>query len=180
MSENNIDTSIIQSRQIVEMLTVANEFCLFAEEIEKFDKSYITEYLQRVLPLLYIKGSLLPEVDETTDSDYERYVIEETWEYLFNYIRQLFGNENSYYFWNPELNEAAESSVAETMADLYQDLKDFVFLYSKPAYYAKLNSVHMCRNLFIHRWGKQIPGLMNHLHRMLYGHEEETEQYEDE
>lgn len=180
MSEKSIDTSVVQSRQVIEMLTVANEFCIFIEDIERFDKQYVLTYLQRILPLLYLKGSLLPESEPDDDSNNERYVIEETWEYIFNFVMNQFGKDNSYYFWNPDLNESAESTVSENMADIYQDLRDFVFLYSKPAYYAKLNSVHLCRNMFILRWGKFIPRLMNHLHGIIYDNEQKTEIYDYE
>jgi len=168
MKENSVDTSLIQSKQIIDMVTVANEFCLFVEDSERYDKVYIVDYLQRVLPLLYLKGSMLPEIDESTDTDNERYVIEETWEYIYNTFMNLFGEENSYYFWNPALNEASPSALSENMADLYQDLKDFVFLFAKPSYYAKLNAVYMCRLFFAERWGKCIPFLLSHLHTLKY------------
>lgn len=171
MTQENIDYSVIQSKQVAEMLTVANEFCLFMEEIERFDKTYIAEYLQRVLPLLYIKGSLIPMTEPNDEIDNERYVIEETWEYFYNLIMNLFGNKNTFYYWNPDLNESAQTSVSEVLADLYQDMKDFVMLFSKPSHYARMNSVHMCRDLFIRRWGKSIPLLLNYLHDMVYENE---------
>lgn len=171
MTEESIDYSIVRSKQVAEMLTVANEFCLFIEEIDRYDKTYIAEYFHRVLPLLYIRGSLIPETELNEDFDNERFVIEETWEYLYNQIMNLFGKDNLVYYWNTELNESAQTSVSEILADIYQDLKDFIMLFSKPAHYAKLNSVHMCRDLFVRRWGKSIPLLLNHLHGIIYEHE---------
>ncbi len=180
MTDQSIDTSLVSGKQVLEMITVANEFCLFVEEIERVDKPYILEYLQRMLPLLYLKGSLLPLIDSEEESENDRYVSEETWEYVFNMCKNIFGDDNIYYFWNPDLKEPAENTVSENMADLYQDLRDFVFLYSKPSYYAKLNSVVMCRNLFIGRWGKNIPQLLNHLHGIIYDNEQKTENDEYE
>jgi hypothetical protein len=180
MKDTHIDTTVVKSRQVMEMITVANEFCLCIEDIERFDREYVLDYLQRVLPLLYLKGTLLPSVEPNDETDNERYVIEETWEYIFNLTKNLFGDDNSYYFWNPELLEATESMVSENLADMYQDLKDFVFLFSKPSYYAKVNSVHMCREMFILRWGKSLPLLIHHLHGIIFERPEgsELEDYE--
>ncbi len=170
-----IDTSVIQSKQVIEMITVANEFCLFVEDIEKFEFSYVCEYLQRVLPLLYIKGSLIPLTEPNQETDNERYVIEESWEYIFNTVKNIFGQHNLYYFWNPGITEAESTTVAENMADMYQDLKDFVFLFSKPSHYAKVNAVYMCRTLFVNSWGKKTLTLMNHLHYVHYDKNQNTE-----
>jgi len=176
MKDSQIDTSVIQSRQVMEMITVANEFCLFIEDIERFERNYVLQYLQRVLPLLYLKGTLLPAVEPNDETDNERYVIEETWEYIFNLVKKIFEKDNSYYFWNPELQEATETMVSENLADMYQDLKDFVFLFSKPSYYAKINSVFMCRELFISRWGKSVPTLLSHLHGIVFDGPDSSEQ----
>ena len=165
---DSVDTSLIQSKQVIEMFTVANEFCLFVEDSERYEREYVVDYLQRVLPLLYLKGSMLPESEEHAEHDNERYVIEETWEYIYNVFMNLFGKDNTYHVWNSQSNEVVENACAEIMADLYQDLKDFVFLFAKPSYYAKTNAVYMCRNLFEVRWGRSIPAFMSHLHNLKY------------
>ena len=167
-NENTLDTSAVSSKQILDMFTVANEFCLFIEEIEKYEKEYIIEYLQRVLPLLYIKGTLLPETEKYENEFNERYVVEETWEYVFNSTKNMFGKDNLYYFWNSELKEASESTVSENIADMYQDLKDFIFLYSKPAFYAKANAIQLCNETFRDRWGAIIPILLKHFHDTIF------------
>ncbi len=176
MNQEKIDTSVTGSKAVMEMITVANEFCLFAEEQERFDNEFIFSYLQRILPLLYIKGSLLPQVTEFPEHDNERFVIEETWEYLYNSFKNNFKHLNNYYFWDPELQGPAETTMSENLADLYQDLKDFIFLFSKPSHYAKQNAVFMCRELFIHRWGKIIPHLLSHIHGIIV----DTKQHSDE
>jgi hypothetical protein len=168
MTQNKIDLSVIENKNVLEILTVANEFCLFIEEHERFDKSYIFPYLQRVLPLLYLKGSLLPQVEPNHETDNERYVIEETWEYIFNSFRKLLADDNPYHFTEPDSAENTKTSISENLADLYQDLKDFVILFAKPSYYAKINAVYMCYHLFAQRWGKIIPLLLHQIHYVIY------------
>ena len=64
------------SRQVLEMLTVANEFCLFLEKADEYSKEFILSYLQKVCPLIYIKASLMPEViveeDDAAEDDHDR------------------------------------------------------------------------------------------------------------
>ena len=43
------------SRNVIEMITVANEYCLFLEGIEKYTKDDIISYFQKICPLLYLK-----------------------------------------------------------------------------------------------------------------------------
>jgi len=178
MENKSIDTSITESKTVIEMITVANEFCLFTEEHEKYEMDFILSYLQRVLPLLYIKGSLLPDTESESGNDDERYVIEETWEYLFNSFVKVFGKNNTYYFWDAGLKEPVETTVAENLADMYQDLRDFVFLYSKPTYYAKLNAVNMCKELFLSHWGKLIPPLLSHIHGIIMDKKPSFDEYD--
>ncbi|MBT4466892.1 MAG: DUF5063 domain-containing protein, partial [Lentimicrobiaceae bacterium] len=60
-SKSNDDITL--SKQVIEMATVANEFCYFVENIEKKEKEIVLEFMQRILPLLHLKGSLLPEIE---------------------------------------------------------------------------------------------------------------------
>ncbi len=176
MKEDNIDTGIVANKQVFDMFTVANEFCIFMEEHESREKTYISEYLNRVLPLLYIKGLLLPDVEPNYEIDNERFVTEDKWEYMYNSVMQIFGSENSYYFWSFELNEYIQTTVSENLADMYQDLKDFVLLYSKPLYYAKINAIYLCKESFFQRWGKIITHLLGYLHYINYEKENENDE----
>ena len=72
MPQDSIKT--IKSKAVLEMLTVAHEFCLFIESSENYDKETIIGYLQKVCPLIYLKGALLPEVKVSDEAAAERFV----------------------------------------------------------------------------------------------------------
>ena len=47
---------------VIDMLKVANEYCLFIEGIENFPTDELFVFIQKLIPLLYLKGCLLPEI----------------------------------------------------------------------------------------------------------------------
>ena len=50
----------------------------------------------------------------------------------------------------------AEIGYQSNYADIYQDLKDFIYLYQKNTEMAKENAVSECKRLFQTRWGVRL------------------------
>ena len=168
---NNDKEEIVHSKKVLEMVTVANEICIFLEEISRYDKDYILLYLQKVLPLLYLKGSLLPAIDAEDESANERYITEEQWENIFNSIRLKLGADDKFYILDNDdpLNlRSAKASIAENLADIYQDLKDFVLLYAKNSISARENAVSECRKNFGTGWGMRIVYAHAAIHQLIF------------
>jgi len=158
-------------KQIVEMLAVANEYCMFIEKAYDYEKPEIIQYLHRIAPLLYLKGSLLPELNPANPEAYERYVTAEVWENIFNELRNKFGRDDEFWYIDEHYfqgDEISKGSMAECLSDIYQDLKDFVFLYSKNTGDAIINAVVECRYLFQTNWGYKIIRVQKHAHHLLY------------
>ncbi len=161
----------VYSRKVLEMLTVANEFCLFLEKAEEYSKEELFQFLQKILPLIYLKATLLPEVSAEDEDATEHYVTEEQWEQLFNTLRNKFGKEDSFQYLDLHEKSHAdpvEGSMAEHFTDIYQDLKDFVLLYQKPLKSFKENAVRDCRYLFETRFGYRIVTVHAALHYLLF------------
>jgi hypothetical protein len=180
MADMNEDPFLepVFSKKVLEMLTVANEYCLYIEKAEDYPREDILEYLQKLLPLLYLKASLLPDIEVEDDSAAEHFVTEEQWENLFNTLRQKFGKEDLYYIIDrSDLSEikAIQASLSENLADIYQDMKDFILLYQKPLKISKENAVRDCRDLFISRTGSRIVDAHQDIHYLLYGNSTDHE-----
>lgn len=178
MNEKAIDFSVVGSSTVIEFYKAAHDFCLMLEQHYRFDREYVILYFQRMLPFLYSSGSLLPECELYDWQDNERYVTEETWQDIYNALQNFFADNNSYYYWDKELQEPTETSMAENIADIYQDLKDFVYLYAKPSFYAKSNALYYVRKWYFERWGLLILLFLQNLHRQLseqYYHNHDVE-----
>jgi hypothetical protein len=167
--ESNQDD--LYSRKVIDMLTVSNEYCLFIEKAEDHPREEILQYVQKLIPLIYLKASLLPVIPVNDENAAEHFVTEEQWENLFNTLSIKFGDDDIYYF--IDLHEKSHSdpvraSLAENLTDLYQDLKDFVLLYQKPLRISQENAVRDCKNLFETRFGYRLVNAQQAIHYILY------------
>jgi len=160
---NPVDYEIIESKQIFEILTIAKEYIEFISKIDKTDAIIIINYLHKLLPLLYLKCSLIPDVKVEDNSSDERYVVEEEYEILYQKIKEKFLvlKHNSF-----DIN-----NVAETLTDLYQDLKDFTLLYTTNKYNSQVCSIYNIKQWFIHRFGLNIIELIKNFHKYIYKNE---------
>lgn len=178
---NNISNLIEEpaySKKVIETLTVANDFCQFIGKADTYSQNEILLYLQKVLPLIYLKASLLPDIKVDDDEMTEHFVTEEEWENVFAMLREKFGTNDEYYY--VDLHEkshrdAIKASLAENLADIYQDMKDFILLYQKPHKSAKENAVSDCRNLFVTRTGFALVKAHTRVHFILYKEPRDTE-----
>lgn len=165
------DNDYVYSKGVLEFLTVANEYCLFTEKTEQYSKEDILHYYLKICPLLYLKGILLPSLEENDSEITERYVTEESWESIFQTLRRKLGEEDV--FRNIENDQMEEKtsiklSISEHIADVYQDMKDFVMLYQKNTHAAKENAIAGCYRLFETHWGSRIINIQMALHNIVF------------
>lgn len=163
--------TILQSKQVLEMLTIVNDFTLFIEKAGAYTREQILIYLQRVLPVIYLKASLLPDIRVTDYDAVEHYVTEEQWELIFNVIREKLGQEDIFYFIDlheKTQHDALRGSIAECITDIYQDLKDFLLLIQKPQLSFQENAVRECRFLFETRYGYKLVNCHSAIHYLLF------------
>lgn len=166
---------------VIDMFTVANEYCLFIEKAENYQVSDIIHYLSKVLPLMYLKGSLLTDVQVEYPEANERYVTEEQWQEIFNSLRHKFSDKDTFYHCDPGDSEGdiLLLSFAENLADIYQDMKDFVLLYSKEFHAARENAVSEMFSLFGSHWGHRILLVLTHIHFLQHRRDMESLLNED-
>ncbi len=155
------------SRQVIEMITVAHEYCLFIEESEKRTAEEIYAFFQKIAPLLYLKGALLPSDIEADVEFAERFVTEEQWEGIFKVLRGKFGDADIYYT-HDENFDSRQASLADNFADIYQDMKDFVMLYQKAPMQSKAWAVSELQSLFERHWGVRVLKSLAVVHNVMY------------
>ena len=171
------NTEPATSSNVLDMLTVANEFCLFTEKAEKYNAQEVIQYYAKICPLLYLKGAILPVLEPDEDYFAERFVNEDQWESILSSLQSVFATNDEFFtlaYENAD-NIPLRASISEHLADIYQDLKDFVLLYQKNLSYAKQNAVYECRNLFVAHWGARIAALLPALHTIAFHNDEEDE-----
>ncbi len=155
------------SKPVIEMITVANEYCLFFEKAAQYKRQDILVYFQKVAPLVYLKGAMLPPVEVNDSGAAERFVTEEQWESIFKALREQFQEMDVYHI-HDHNQDSAEASLADNMADIYQDMKDFVMLYQKNTTPARQSAVAQLRDLFGWHWGPVTISALGAVHQILF------------
>jgi hypothetical protein len=174
----SIPSDPVYSRNVLEMLAVANEYCIFIEKTDEYSTEEVLGFFQKISPLLYLKGALLPLIVPAHPEANERFVTEEKWEMVFNSLRAKFQPSDEFWFADAAFETSPEilkASMAEHFTDIYQDLKDFLILYQKNSISSKENAVAECKRLFGNHWGVRIANVQKALHFLIYPDITETE-----
>ena len=167
-------SELVYSRNVIEFATVANEFCSFVEAVEKFQRKDFVTRLQKLFPLLYLKAALLPEPDlEMSEETPEKFVSEEDYNFILHKLEVKLGPFDAYYdVFDPSihLTEAAvEANISENVADIYQDLKDFILAYRIGTLEVMNDALWECRNNFEQFWGQRLVNGLRAIHNLVYG-----------
>jgi Domain of unknown function (DUF5063) len=162
---------IVYSKSVVEFVTVANEYCSFLEGVNSYTTSRALSVAQKILPLLYLKASLLPAVERVLDDETEKFVTELDYNVLlqkwifklgdFDGFREVFepGTEFS--------EDAMESSISENLLDIYQDMKNFISLYSLGNEEVMNDALNECIYQFREYWGQRLVNVLRAIHALI-------------
>ncbi|HJC96325.1 MAG TPA: DUF5063 domain-containing protein, partial [Candidatus Phocaeicola gallinarum] len=92
--ENN--TQPIFDKNTVEFVTVAAEMCGFLERASRLKRREFVDTSLKLLPLLYLKASLLPECEQIDEFPPETFVTEADYEQLRVSVSALMGDRDDY------------------------------------------------------------------------------------
>ncbi|MCK4631302.1 MAG: DUF5063 domain-containing protein [Bacteroidales bacterium] len=166
----------VYSRQVIEFVTVANEFCSFMESTGQLERLDFIIKIQKLLPLLYLKASLIPEMESILNEDNEKFVTEQEYDFIKDQVQTHMGELDDYSEqWYPKIagnTEPVITSISENLADIYQDLKDLVSLYSMGTTEIMNDAVWECRMNYENYWGQILVNALSVIHRIVTGDEE--------
>jgi hypothetical protein len=87
----------IFAKDTIEFVAVVLEFCALVEEVSKYSLFSFTDKAVKILPLLYLKATLLPVIDEPEDDgEPEQFITENTYNTIRYHIANLMGENDSY------------------------------------------------------------------------------------
>jgi len=166
----------VYSRNVVEFVAVANEYCKYTEHASDIKGDEMLKIMQRILPLMYLKASLLPKLDPFFEDGNEKFVTEADWNRINELLKEKFGTANDYLeVFDEKINDSegpVVSSISENMADIYQDMKDFLLLYRTGTAEVMNDAVWECRMNFENFWGQKLVNSMRAIHKFIYSGEE--------
>lgn len=182
---NNDNNSSVYERDILELVTVAVEFCAYVENAVEKDRKIFISTMQKLLPLLYLKGVLAPKYELTEECDADclsSFVSMENYDIVRNNVAFVMGEYDSYLDVFVEDMKYSDtpilSSVSENIADIYQDLKNFVCAYKDGTEEMRYDAIVMCKSNFENYWGQRLVNVLRALHEINYGERiDEDEDY---
>lgn len=171
MREDGLN-SLVYSKNVIEFITVANEFCSFLERAEELESADFLSRLQKLLPFLYIKASLIPEFEFEAEDDLERYVTEIDYNIIQQNVAAHTGAGDDYqevFLPGMQFSETAlTANISENVADIYQDIKELVMSFRTLSEDVMAQALYECRQNFTQIWGQKLVNCLRALHNLIY------------
>lgn len=163
----------VYSKNVIEFVTVANEYCSFVETVDHFTRKDFLSRIQKLFPLLYLKASLLPDPDpEMQEEAAERFVTEDDYNFILHKLVAKLGEFDAYQeIYDSSLQYSyipVEGSIAENITDVYQDLKDFILCYRIGTVEVMNDALRECRTNYEQYWGQRLVNGLRAIHYLLY------------
>ncbi len=173
------ESQVIFDRNVVEFVTVAAEFCKYLEQAEGTKRTSFVDTSLKILPLLYLKASMLPECHTLGEEAPETYVSEETYEILRMTLSGILAEKDDYldvFVSDMKYSDQPITRyISEDLADIYQDIKDFIFVFQLGLNETMNDSLAICQENFRLYWGQKLVNTLRALHEVRYSQAEDNE-----
>ncbi len=163
---------IVFSRNTVEFVTVAAEFCAYIERANDHTRKEFVGTLLKLLPLLYIKAQMLPKGETFNEEELETFVTEDAYEVIRLTLSDLFAQYDTYLdVFVAEMKYSdtpVTKSISEDLADIYQDVKNFVTQFQIGINETMHDAMLECHEHFCLYWGQTLVNTLRALHELEY------------
>jgi len=175
---------IVYSKNVVEFVTVASEYCTSVEMVAKIPAEANLQKMQKLLPLLYLKAAMLPKTERLLEEELEKYISELDYNVLHQKWLQLLNEYDSFYeVFDPAIQfgqETVTASVSENLLDIYQDLKNFLISYSIGNEEVMNDALVECVEHFEEFWGQQLVNVFRAVHTLVYSNADFSKENKNE
>jgi hypothetical protein len=163
---------IVFSQYTIDFARAALDYCVLVEQAKGSDRQTFVDAMTKVLPLLYLKSSIIPETEVDYESDLGAGVDEVLYDRIRNNLSELLGDDDLYLeTFHPDI-KLSDSPVAvclsEDLADIYQDLGNFVAIFKNGQRETMNDSLLLCVENFKKYWGQRLVNALRALHFIKY------------
>lgn len=174
----------VYDRNTIEFVAVALEFCTFVETATEKSLFEFVDKATKLLPLLYLKATLLPDTENEEDTDTRLSVTEDMYESVRNKVAILLGEHDSYLeTFHPDMKYSdapIAAFISENLADVYQDAGNFVALFREGNEEAMREILAVCKENFRNYWGGVLLNALKALHTIRYNEDAALDTNEEE
>jgi len=161
---------IVYSENVVGFNTLVLDYLNMLDNVLLMSQRDFIDRSHKLLPLIYLKAIVLPNVDPIMPDMIEKTVTREEWEAVDETIAQKLGHLNEYQeVLDALMSDGTEmTSLSEGFTDIFQDLKDYISQYNMGTAELMNDAIWECKRNFAEYWGQRLVNLMRILHYLLY------------
>ena len=166
-------SKILYSEEVLEFVSLAKEYCNLLETGAELNQIEFIRFTLYSLPAIYSSMMRIPQMESVFEEGSEKFVSEQD---LSEVYRKIAGcmESNNEFLDIPSENEFDRSElitrkVSEDMADIYQDLRDFLEVYRNAPEDVMNDALWDCQNNFLSFWGSKTLRVSSALHKILIG-----------
>ena len=176
---------IVFMRNTVEFVTVAAEFCSYLERAGEHSRKEFVDTMLKILPLLYLKAQMLQAEEERfNEEELEDFVSEDSYEVLRISLSDLLAEKDTYLDVFVEEMKYSDTpitkNISEDLADIYQDVKNFVCLFRVGINETMHDAIIDCKENFRRYWGQRLVNTQRALHDIAYNTNPDDDYSEDD
>lgn len=179
MKGEGISQSPVYGAGVMELVTVAVEYCAFVERSSEWSRLDFSDKVTKLLALLYVKAATAPKYEMLSEYCYlEDFVTEDNYDAVRRGVSAVMSDRDDYLDVFMEDMKYSDSpiltTVSENLADIYQELKNFVLRYKNAAdEEMAMDSLAEMKEGFECGWGQKMVNVLRALHEVRYSEQDE-------
>ncbi len=163
----------IYQRDVLEFVTVAVQYCALLEDLEGKERTELLDVMSKLLPLLYLKSTLLPRYELLNEDEVGNdYVTEENYDIVRSNIASIMADRDDYLDVFVEDMKYSDTpilaTISENLADIYQELKNFALAYRTEDEDQMMAALSIVKINFETEWGQKAANVLRAIHEAKY------------
>ncbi len=159
----------VYSTEVLEFVKISKDFIDMLQDEQPEDRKDFIEKSLQILPMMYAKLLVVPSNEPEFDSGNEKHVTEEEWSGIYQKIYGILASQNEYLDIPEEEEydrmEIISRELSDDLADIYQDVKDFLENFRMGVEEVMNDAIWECRVNFENYWGKKLLRASLNLHK---------------
>ena len=177
---SNQGPSFLYQKDVIEFVTVTTEFCVRAEQTGEVKRTDFVAGMLKILPLLYMKAMVVMELLKSAvtepEGEAEKLVTEQDYDFVRENVARVMAEQDDYLDVFVEdmkySDQPIRRTISEDLADIYQDLRNFVGVYKQGFDEAMEVALHDVMDEFPRYWGQRTACVLRALHDNYFSNEE--------
>jgi hypothetical protein len=169
----NDQTKILYSEEVLGFVRHSQEYCSMLETSLDLSQAQFIRFSLYSLPAIYSSMIRMPQIEPVFDEGSEKAVSEQDWSEVYRKIAACMEGNNDFLDIPAESefdrSELITRKVSEDMADIYQDLRDFLEVFRNAPEDVMNDALWECQNNFVSFWGSKTLRVASALHKIYIG-----------